>query len=396
MPAFVAANGRPLEIALLGSTGSIGTQTLEVVDLFPDRFRIRSLTAGGNYALLAEQALKYRPELVVIRNEAVLPDLRELLAGSGVRVEGGAQAVESAVEIGGIDIVVAAIVGYAGLRPVVRALERGLKVAIANKETLVVAGELVEAVRRQHGGTLLPVDSEHSAILQSMAGESRDAIERLILTASGGPFRNHTAEALERVTAAEALRHPNWSMGSKITIDSATLMNKGLEVIEAYWLFGLPAERIDVLIHPQSIVHSMVEFVDGSTKAQLGAPDMKVPIQYALTYPERLAAPHPRIDWQRISSLEFGRPDTARFPCLRLAYEALRSGGLAPAVLNAANEAAVELFLQDRIGFMDIPRLIEKALTQVPSCDVLTLEELAGCDAEARRRVKELARATAD
>lgn len=380
---------RPRGLAVLGSTGSIGTQTLDVVRLFPGRFRIHSLTAGVNDALLAEQALAFRPECVVIGDRSRWKPLREALAGTDIRVLCGDEGLVEAATLAGVETVVAAVVGAAGLAPVLAAVAAGKRVALANKEALVVAGAAVTARARAHGGVLLPVDSEHSAIFQCLVGEPASAVDELILTASGGPFRTRPAHTFGAITRAEALRHPNWSMGAKITIDSATMMNKGLEVIEAHWLFGLPADRIRVLVHPQSIIHSMVTFIDGSTKAQLGVPDMKVPIQYALTYPDRWPAPHERVDWLRLSQLDFEPPDVGRFPCLRLAYEALAAGGAAPAVLNAANEAAVALFLDDRIGFMDIPRLIEAALAETPPLDDAgSVEALLAADAAARRLVR--------
>lgn len=376
---------------MLGSTGSIGTQTLEVVRLFPERFRIAALTAGRNAELLAAQARAFRPSLVVIGDASQVPALREALDGTGIRVLGGQEGLQVAATLPEVDTVVAALVGAAGLTSVLAAVEARKRVALANKETLVVAGALVNRRLRACGGELIPVDSEHSAIFQCLVGEPPDSVDELLLTASGGPFRARPAHTFASITKAEALRHPNWSMGAKITIDSATMMNKGLEVIEAHWLFRVAPERIRVVVHPQSIIHSMVSFVDGSTKAQLGIPDMKVPIQYALAYPERWPAPHERVDWTQLRCLDFEQPDPERFPCLRLAYDALAAGGTAPAVLNAANEQAVDLFLEDRIGFVDIPRCIESALDRLAAQgDADVLDDLLAADAAARRYVREM------
>ncbi|ARA92089.1 1-deoxy-D-xylulose-5-phosphate reductoisomerase [Rhodothermaceae bacterium RA] len=380
----------PRGLAVLGSTGSIGTQTLEVVRLFPEAFRVQALTAGRSAERLIEQARAFRPVCVVLEDEAAWKEVRAALAGTGIRVLRGADGLCEAATLPEVDVVMAAIVGAAGLPPVLAAIEAGKLIALANKETLVVAGALVREHLRRHRGVLIPVDSEHSAILQCLVGEPVQAIEELILTASGGPFRTRPASTFASITRDEALQHPNWSMGAKITVDSATMMNKGLEVIEAHWLFDVPADRLRVLVHPQSIIHSLVTFQDGSTKAQLGVPDMKVPIQYALSYPARWPAPHERIDWAALRCLDFEPPDVEKFPALRLAYEALAHGGTAPAVLNAANEQAVALFLEERIRFIDIPRLIEAALearsTAEPQPSLATLIET---DAETRRYVRE-------
>jgi 1-deoxy-D-xylulose-5-phosphate reductoisomerase len=384
------SNGRPRAITILGSTGSIGTQTLDVLRLFPDQFRVHALTAGSNAALLAEQAHAFHPDHVAIADEAQVDVLREMMAGTDATIHAGAEGVRAVAAHDAADVVVGAVVGFAGLEPVLAALEQGKTVALANKETLVVAGALVNQAIDAHGGTLVPVDSEHSAIFQCLVGESERSVETLVLTASGGPFRARPAETFSQITRAEALDHPNWSMGAKITIDSATMMNKGLEVIEARWLFDMKADRLRVLVHPQSIVHSMVAFADGSVKAQLGVPDMKVPIQYALTHPARWAAPHERLDWDALSRLDFERPDTDKFPCLRLAFEALEQGGTAPAVLNAANEEAVALFLDEQIGFMDIPRAIESALSHHTPDAATSFDALHAADEEARRHVQEL------
>jgi len=389
-PATRSTGDAPRGVAVLGSTGSIGTQTLEVLRLFPDRFRVRALTAGSNAELLAEQAREFRPDCVAIGAEEKRDTLRAALSDTDVRVTCGEEGLCGAAERPDVDIVVAAVVGFAGLAPVVSALRSGKQVALANKETLVVAGSLINDLLDRTSGQLLPVDSEHSAIFQCLAGEEEQTVEEIVLTASGGPFRTRDAGTFSDITVEEALDHPNWSMGPKITIDSATMMNKGLEVIEAKWLFDADVDQIDVLVHPQSIVHSMVAFADGSVKAQLGVPDMKVPIQYALSYPSRWPAPHERLDWTEVSRLDFATPDTDKFPCLRLAYEALDIGGTAPAVLNAANEEAVALFLNKEIGFIDIPRAIEEALQTLPSADVPDLDALTQADAEARRFVQEL------
>ena len=389
-------NGAPRGLSILGATGSIGTQTLDIVRLFPDRLRVRALTAHRNAELLARQALEFRPDCVVIGEAAGVPSLREALAGTGIRVLEGSAGLCEAAALPEADVVVAAVVGVAGLEPVLAAVRAGKTIALANKETLVVAGALVDGLLAQHGSTLIPVDSEHSAIFQCLVGEPERAVESLVLTASGGPFRTRPLDTFAQITRDEALRHPNWSMGAKITIDSATMMNKGLEVIEAHWLFGLEAGQIEVLVHPQSIIHSMVTFTDGSTKAQLGVPDMKVPIQYALSYPDRWPAPHPRIDWGVLKSLDFEPPDLDKFPCLRLAYEALAVGGTAPAVLNAANEQAVALFLKERIGFVDIARVVEAALGKLARTVQPSYETLVDADAEARRLVLEHGGGVAD
>ncbi len=388
-PARPAADA-PRGLTILGSTGSIGTQTLEIVRLFPERFRVVALTAHSNARLLAEQARAFRPRFVVIGDAACAEAVRSVLGGTDVRVLVGDDGLEAAATADEADTVVAAVVGFAGLRPTLAAIRAGKTVALANKEALVVAGVLVRDLVRQHETAVLPVDSEHSALFQCLVGEPPGAAETLTLTASGGPFRTRPAGTFNAITRAEALAHPTWDMGAKVTIDSATLMNKGLEVIEARWMFGLGPEQLRVLVHPQSVVHSFVTFRDGSAKAQLGVPDMRVPIQYALSVPERWAAPHPRLDWAALARLDFEEPDTARFPCLRLAFEALAAGGTAPAVLNAANEAAVALFLAEQIGFADIPRLVEAALERTEPGTPTSLEALEAVDREARARVREL------
>lgn len=380
---------RVQQLSILGSTGSIGTQTLEVVRLFPERFRVRALTAHSNVSLLAAQALEFRVDCVVIGDEASARVLIDRLEGTGIEVLTGREGICTAATLPEVDTVVAAMVGIAGLESVLSAVRAGKKVTLANKETLVVAGALVQRLLADHDGVIIPVDSEHSAIFQCLVGESGNEVEELVLTASGGPFRTRDRAMFASITKAEALDHPNWSMGPKITIDSATMMNKGLEVIEARWLFGIDVERISVLVHPQSVIHSMVSFADGSTKAQLGIPDMKVPIQYALSYPDRWAAPHERLDWSAVTCLEFEQPDLDKFPCLGLAYDALRAGGSAPAVLNAANEAAVSLFLNDRIRFTDIAYLLADALESMGHTRVETLDDLVAVDRKTRAFVVE-------
>ncbi len=349
-------------LAILGSTGSIGTQTLEIVSHYPDLFTVAVLTAGTNADLLMEQAKRFRPAKIVIGSEAQYKKLKVGLAGLGIEVLAGQEAFEAVAASEGIDTIVAAVVGFAGLRPTAAAVAAGREVALANKETLVVAGELITHTAAKSGCRLLPVDSEHSAIMQCINGESHSSIEKIILTASGGPFLNTAAEMLAKVSPGEALHHPRWSMGNKITIDSATLMNKGLEVIEAHWLFDIPAEKIDVLIHPQSIIHSLVQFTDGSLKAQLGVPDMRLPIIYALTYPDRVITDLPRPSLAETGPLTFEEPDTLRFRCLTLARTALRTGGNMPCALNAANEVAVAAFLKDILGFTGIADTVEYVL----------------------------------
>ncbi len=383
----------PRGLAVLGATGSIGTQTLEVVRLFPDRFDVRALTCDGNVELLAEQVREFRPEMVAVGAQERADEFRTLLPNVDVEVSVGQDGLCAAATRSDVDVVMAAVVGFAGLVPVLEALRAENTVALANKETMVVGGTLVNDVLDHHDAHLLPVDSEHSAIFQCLAGESERTVENLILTASGGPFRTRDANTFDDITVEEALDHPNWSMGAKITIDSATMMNKGLEVIEAQRLFDVDVEQIQVLVHPQSIVHSMVAFADGAVKAELGVPDMKVPIQYALSYPARWPAPHERLDWAELTRLDFERPDTGKFPCLRLAYDALDAGGTAPAILNAANEAAVGLFLNEQISFLGIPRLIEQTLGRMSVVESPALDDLVAADEEARRRVEERAAA---
>lgn len=357
----------------------------------PDRLRVAALTASSSTDTLVKQALEFRPELVALARAESVKKLRDALAPLGIRVVAGPEGLCEAASLAAADVVLAAISGVAGLRPVLAALASGKVVALANKETLVAAGAHAVRTAARFGGTLIPVDSEHSAIFQCLAGEEPDAVEKIILTASGGPFRTRDAAALARVTPAEALRHPNWSMGAKITIDSATMMNKGLEVIEARWLFSAAPDQIQVVVHPQSIVHSMVLFRDGSAKAQLGLPDMRLPILYACSYPDRWSAPYGRVDWSAIQRLDFAPPDLMKFPCLRLAFEALRQGGTAPAVLNSANEEAVDLFLADRLRFVDIPRAVEDALCSHAAAGEPDLDAVLEVDRAVRKSVLEQA-----
>lgn len=352
-------------ICILGSTGSIGKNSLEVISNFPDKFRVRYLTANTNTRLLEEQIARFRPKAVAVLNEQCADNLR-LSSNGSLKVFAGEEGLKEIASHNDVDIVINSLVGFAGLRPTIEAIKSGKTVALANKETLVVAGEIITKLVKKHRARLIPIDSEHSAILQCLAGEKPEDIARLILTASGGPFLHMDKKKFKNIKVEAALNHPNWKMGNKITIDSATLMNKGLEVIEAHWLFNLPPDKIDVLIHPQSIIHSMVEFVDGSVKAQLGVPDMKIPIQYALTYPKRAVSNFKRIDFVELQKMTFFKPDRKKFECLQLAYEALEKGGTAPAILNAANEVAVEFFLHNKISFDRIPKLISEALNKIP------------------------------
>ena len=376
-------------LAIIGSTGSIGTQTLGIVACYPNLFTVSVLTAGSNAELLMEQARLFQPEKVVIGNESYYTTVRDGLAGLGIEVMAGQNAVEEMAASDTVDTVVAAMVGFAGLRSTSAAVASGREVALANKETLVVAGEMITRMAKASGSRLLPVDSEHSAIMQCINGEPDSSVERLILTASGGPFRDTPAVRLAKVTPLEALRHPNWTMGSKITIDSATLMNKGLEVIEAHWLFSIPGEKIDVLVHPQSIIHSLVQFTDGSVKAQLGVPDMRLPIIYALTWPDRLVTELPRPSLADIGSLTFEEPDSVRFRCLPLARRALQSGGNMPCALNAANEVAVAAFLREEIGFNDIAGTVEQVLDRTLFNSEASMEVYAGTDDRSRALANE-------
>ncbi len=378
-------------LALFGSTGSIGQSTLDVVRRMPDVFAVEALTAHENAGLLCDQIAEFHPAIVAIVDPAACEQVRSC-APAGTRVLQGDDGLLAIARDGDYDVMVSALVGFAGMLPTIEAIRSGRQVALANKETLVAGGSLITQLLARHGSFLTPIDSEHSAILQCLAGEHPSSIARLILTASGGPFRGRSRGELHAVTVADALRHPNWSMGRKITIDSATLMNKGLEVIEARWLFDLPASSIDVVIHPQSIIHSMVEFVDGSVKAQMGVPDMKLPILYALTWPDRLPFDTPRIDWPRSADLRFEEPDRSAFPCLQLAYDAIAADGTAPAMLNAANEAAVHAFLDGSIAFHDIPRIIGASLDTLPHGPADSVEAIVDADARARRKAGELIR----
>jgi len=377
-------------VAILGSTGSIGTQALEVIAAHPDIFSVSVLTAGGNADLLIEQAVKFKPEEVVICNEAHYERVKAALFPFRIKVYNGADALASVVESDHVDVVLTAMVGYAGLIPTIHAIKAGKDIALANKETLVVAGEVITALAKQHNVSIYPVDSEHSAIFQCLAGESENKIEKIILTASGGPFRGKDRAFLAHVTKAQALKHPNWSMGAKITIDSATLMNKGLEVIEAKWLFDLNASQIDVIVHPQSIVHSLVQFEDGSIKAQMGLPDMKLPIQYALYYPQRLQSDFPRFNFMDYPSLTFEKPDLETFRNLAIAYEALEKGGNAACIVNAANEIAVNAFLHDKIGFLDISDVIVESLAKIAFVGNPSIDDYVQTNEATRRFASEM------
>lgn len=380
---------RKRQIAILGSTGSIGTQTLQVVEEHPECFEVYAITANTRVDELIAQARKFMPEAVVIADETKYQKLKEALDDLPIKVYAGYEAICQIVESGPIDIVVTAMVGFSGLRPTINAIKAGKAIALANKETMVVAGELINALAMEYKTPILPVDSEHSAIFQCLAGEMHNKVEKLILTASGGPFRTFTKEQLEHVTKEQALKHPNWSMGAKITIDSASMMNKGFEVMEAKWLFGVGAQDIEVVVHPQSVIHSMVQFEDGAIKAQLGTPDMRLPIMYALTYPSRLQSSFGRLDWNNIREFTFEKPDLELFPNLRLAYEALAKGGNIPCVVNAANEICVAAFLNDRVKFTDMPRLIERAMNEATYILKPTLDDYLETDKEIRRRVEE-------
>ena len=376
-------------VAILGSTGSIGTQTLDVIDRHSELFEVYALTAHSNIDLLVEQAKRYRPEVVAIADERHYKTLREALDGLPIKVFAGADSICQIAAMSPIDTVVTAMVGYSGLLPTVRAIEAGKKIALANKETLVVAGELVTDLALRNRVDIVPIDSEHSAIFQCLVGENENSVEKLILTASGGAFRDTLKDDLRLATAADALRHPTWKMGAKITIDSATMMNKGFEVIEARWLFDIPIDKIEVIIHPQSIVHSMVQFCDGSIKAQLGQPDMRHPIQYALTFPDRLDAQVERANLADIHQLTFEKPDYEKFRNLGLAYDALRRGGNIPCILNAANEVAVDAFLKGKIGFFAMSDIIEQTISETAFISSPTLDDYIATDREARARTSE-------
>ncbi|MDR1880399.1 MAG: 1-deoxy-D-xylulose-5-phosphate reductoisomerase [Tannerellaceae bacterium] len=372
-------------LAILGSTGSIGTQALEVVDEHPGLFEVYALTANNQVDLLIRQARKYMPEIVVIANERKYPELKEALEDLPVKVWAGQEAIVQMVQSEQIDMVLTAMVGYSGLLPTMAAIKAGKAIALANKETLVVAGELVTALATAHSVPVLPVDSEHSAIFQCLAGEWENPVEKVWLTASGGPFRTKTLTELSAVTKAEALKHPNWTMGAKVTIDSATMMNKGFEMIEAKWLFGLAPQQIGILVHPQSVIHSMVQFEDGAVMAQLGIPDMKLPISYAFSYPKRLKSSAPRLDFSRYASLTFEEPDMGRFRNLAFAFEAIRKGGNMPCALNAANEVVVDAFLQDKTGFLQMSDIIERTINQVSFVASPSYEDYVATDTEARK-----------
>jgi len=375
----------PERIALLGSTGSIGTQALDIISKYPERFVVEVLIAGNNLDLLVQQANKYQPDSVVIANPVHYLQLKEYLKNTNIKVYAGNEAIEQVVSSSTVDIVIAAIVGYSGVRPTIAAIKAGKKIALANKETLVVAGEIIGKLVRDSGSIIVPVDSEHSAIFQCLAGEAGNPVEKITLTASGGPFLNLSEEMLKNVRPSDALKHPNWNMGCKVTIDSASLMNKGLEVIEAKWLFDLTPEQISVIVHPQSIIHSFVHFSDGSVKAQLGVPDMRVPILYALTSPGRLESDLPRLVLNECKTLTFSDPDTKKFRNLSLAYEALARGGNMPCILNAANEIAVEAFLDEKIGFTQMPEVVEYTMENSLYSPLPDLDFLDVSDSSARK-----------
>ena len=377
-------------IAILGSTGSIGTQALEIIEANPDQFIVEVLTAGNNADLLIEQARKFNPNTVVIGNELLYDKVASALDPLNIKVFSGDASIAAVAGMEQLDMVLVALVGYAGVMPTLKAIESGNHIALANKETLVVAGDLVTVKAREKGVNIYPVDSEHSAIFQCLTGEFHNPIRKVILTASGGPFRGKTKKDLEKVTKKEALKHPNWDMGAKVTIDSASLMNKGLEVIEAKWLFSLKPEQIEVVVHPQSIIHSMIQFEDTSIKAQLGLPDMRIPIQYALSYPERLAADFPDFSFLDYPELNFQPPDVETFRNLNLAYDAMKKGGNMPCILNAANEIAVEAFLNDQIGFLEMSEVIETCMVQISFCKSPHLDDYINTDKETRIKAKEI------
>ncbi len=378
-------------VAILGSTGSIGTQALEVIEAHPEKFSVEVLTAQKNADLLIQQALQFNPNAVVIVDESQYTKVKDALFDAGIKVYAGEESLCQIVQSESIDIVLTALVGFSGLKPTVAAIEAKKQIALANKETLVVAGKIITQLAKENGVNLYPVDSEHSAIFQCLAGEWHNPIEKIILTASGGPFRGKTIEDLKGIRKEQALKHPNWSMGAKITIDSSTLMNKGLEVIEAQWLFDLQPHQIDVIVHPQSIIHSLVQFQDGSLKAQLGLPDMKLPIQYALGYPQRLPADFTRFHFAQFPNLTFEAPDKETFRCLQLAYDAMSEGGSLPCVMNAANEIAVALFLQDKIGYLEIAQLVESVMKHHTLIENPTLNDLFQTDHWSREAAMRLA-----
>ncbi len=374
----------PKRIALLGSTGSIGTQTLDVISRHAEEFIVEVLTAGENVDLLIRQALQFKPDSVVIANNNHYELLKDSLAGLPIKVYSGSDAIDQVVSAGNVDMVVASMVGFSGLKPTLSAIRAGKDIALANKETLVVAGHIIQKAVKESGSRIIPVDSEHSAILQCLSGESGNPVEKITLTASGGPFLNVPIDELEHVKPEDALKHPNWDMGCKVTIDSASMMNKGLEVIEAKWLFDMAPMQIDVIIHPQSIIHSFVHFADGSVKAQLGLPDMRIPIQYALSYPDRLTSDFPRMSFSDFDTLTFYKPDLNKFRNLLLAYSALERGGNTPCAMNAANEVAVGAFLKGKISFPRLPDVVEQTIIKVPFSHDLTLEIIYDTDREAR------------
>jgi 1-deoxy-D-xylulose-5-phosphate reductoisomerase len=378
------------KIAILGSTGSIGTQALDVIAAHPDKLEVEVLTAQNNAELLIDQAKRFNPNAVVIGNEKHYQQVKDALDPINIKVYTGEKAVASVVEMDSIDLVLTALVGYAGLKPTINAIQAGKNIALANKETLVVAGELITKLAQEKGVNIYPVDSEHSAIFQCIVGEFHNKIEKIVLTASGGPFRGKKKNELTAVTKLQALKHPNWTMGAKVTIDSATLMNKGLEVIEAKWLFGLTASQVEVVVHPQSIIHSIVQFEDGSMKAQMGLPDMRLPIQFAMTFPERYKSDFPRFDFTQYPALTFEKPDTETFRNLALAFEALNKGGNMPCVLNAANEVAVAAFLKDQIGFLEMSELVERCLEKMDYIANPNYEDYVQTDTETRAKALEM------
>lgn len=378
------------QLAILGSTGSIGTQALEVISEHRDLFEVYALTANNQVDLLIQQARRFMPEVVVIANEQKYPELKEALEDLPIKVWAGSDAIDQVVQMGPIQMVLTAMVGYAGLKPTIQAIKAGKAIALANKETLVVGGELITRLANEYKVPILPVDSEHSAIFQCLVGDWDNPVEKILLTASGGPFRTKTMEELALVTKAQALKHPNWEMGAKVTIDSASLMNKGFEMIEAKWLFGIAPEKIQVVVHPQSIIHSMVQFEDGSVKAQLGLPDMKLPISYAFSYPARLKNPGERLDFFQYSNLTFEAPDMNRFRNLSFAYEAIGQGGNMPCIVNAANEVVVDAFLKEKIGFLQMSDVIEATMQKASFVKSPAYEDYVVTDAEARRIASEL------
>lgn len=387
---FLESSCKKKRLAILGSTGSIGTQALRVIDENPERFSVEVLTAHNNTGLLIEQAIRYQPNAVVIANEDKYQLVREALENTPVKVYAGEQALQQIVQMDSIDMVLAAMVGYSGLLPVIKAIQAGKPIALANKETLVVAGDLITRLCLENHVPLLPVDSEHSAIFQCLVGEQDQEVEKIILTCSGGPFRTFSRQQLAGVTPQQALAHPNWDMGAKITIDSATLMNKGFEVIEAKWLFDLEPEQIEVVVHPQSIIHSMVQFCDGSIKAQMGLPDMKLPIHYALNFPQRVSTSFDRLNFGQLGQLTFSSPDTSIFRNLALAYEALKKGGNLACIVNAANEIAISSFLKGQVGFLAMSDIIEQTMSKIAYISHPSIDDYIGCDLEARRYAREL------